>query len=175
MSWEDQPQAPVQVRASWRRMLAALGVFVTIGPPIGILVIALVSMTSRALSTGELPDVANDGLFFLLAYMLATAYFFGPIPALLAGAAALILCRASRGTAWWIGPASGAASFVLSMAAVLSLVAYMIGPDDAFRSLTAVTEAAKHFAAFIIAALGSWAVARCILAGGQTAVVGAEP
>ena len=170
----DQSKAPARVRASRRRMLAALGVFVAIGPPIGILVILLVSMISGALSTGVLPDVASDGLFFLLAYALATAYFFGPIPALLAGAAALILCRASRGTAWWIGPASGAVSFVLSMAAVLSFIAYMIGPDDAFRSLTAVTETAKYFAAFVLAALGSWAVARCILAGGQTAVLEAE-
>lgn len=149
----------------WRRRfwdgVKILLVYCAAGPLIGLVVFAL-GISLMAVASGQ-----RDGIWlgpFILLYGLLFAYFVGLPWAAIAGIGAVMFWRVAGRAPQWIGPASGAASFVI--AAASGFVPLPAGPEspigpviDSFGVVYFGLMAVVH----VLAAWGSWLAARGLL------------
>lgn len=149
----------------WRRRLwdplRILLVYCAAGPLIGLVVFAL-GISLVAVAGGQ-----RDGILlgpFILLYGLLFAHFVGLPSAAIAGIGAVTFWRVAGRAPQWIGPASGAASFVI--AAVSGFVPLPTAPEspigpviDSFGLAYFGLMAVVH----VLAAWGSWLAARGLL------------
>ena len=150
-----------QALATMMRWLKIVGLYVVVGPLIGLVVFAA-GVAVLAVANGH-EQGAWLGPFFLL-YGIVFAHFMGAPWALLAGCVAAGLVQWRGRLACWMGPASGCVSFAAAFA--MGAARLPPGPEspvgqvvDGYGPGFVALMAAVH----ILAAAGAWWTARLVV------------